>query len=573
MTSPTLYLGEALRRSFSQALYRCLEEVGSTKAAFYLRDPETGRFHRMADYGWPRQVMAPDLLEADHPVVVALGRERRGLVVNQLEAFPELAAFAGGAEAPRFLLHPVFERGAWLGLLIQRDRMRGGSFELGRDEPTALAICQALAEVWRQASSAPPAPPVQEEALPVALPPASALSSGLPGISGAQEQLEGFQHIPGEDTGFRPLSQDQAYTSRNLDETGGGAPEPAPARRLRTGAFLPEQRTYFWEAARLLTDLVPMAAVALWMEEPLETRPVLAYSRQPLSPDLKQQVLAHVTYHVSSVVQRDLRILTRVEEMDQEPLAGIFQAYLPVLLVGDGESHDLMMLFRMEDRPFTEAEQGRIQRVARLLGLHLQEVRLHERYHRAFLSVSLRLLGSPDGGAPKLRDHSLATARLCRSFGMHLELAAPDLEALCLAAILHDVGTFLLDPRLLSKPGLTPEEFDRIRAHPVLATTFLKDLRFPFDVLGIIRHHHERWDGRGYPDGLRGEAIPLASRVICLVEAFEVMSHGSAFQPPKAFREILDELRREAGGQFDPTLVAEFVEYLQARRREGGEGG
>lgn len=570
MTSPTLCLGEALRHPFSQVLYRCLEEVGSTKAAFYLRDPEGGRFHRMAHYGWPRQLTPPDLLEADHPLPVALGRERCGLVVNQMEAFPDLAAFAGGAEAPRFLIHPVFERGIWLGLLIQRDRMRGGPFELDRDEAPTLAICQALADVWRQAVSGPPA---QEAALPVALPPTSALTPGTAGPAGAQEQMEGFQRGPGEDTGFRPLSQDQAYTSRNLDETGGGAPEPAPGRRLRTGAFLPEQRTYFWEAARLLSHLVPVAAVALWMEEPLETRPVLAYSRQPLSPDLKQQVLAHVTYHVTTVVQRDLRILTRVEEMDLEPLAGIFQAYLPVLLVGDEASHDLMMLFRMEDRPFTEAEQGRIQMVARLLGLHLQEVRLHERYHRAFLSVSLRLLGSPEGGAPKLRDHSLATARLCRSFGMHLELAAPDLEALSLAAILHDVGTFLLDPRLLSKPGLTPEEVGRIRAHPVLATTFLKDLRFPFDVLGIIRHHHERWDGQGYPDGLRGEAIPLASRVISLVEAFEVMSHGSAFQAAKTHREALEELRREAGAQFDPTLVAEFVDYLQARRREGGDGG
>ena len=547
MTPSTQYLGEALRHPFSQVLYRCLEEVGSTKAAFYLRDPESGRFHRAAHYGWPRQVTPPDPLEADHPVPVALGRERRGFAVNQLETFPDLAAFGGGSETPRFLVHPVFDRGAWLGLLIQRDRMRGGPYEMERDDGPTLAICQALAEVWRQAVSRPAAAPAQDEALPVPLPPPAALSPGMSGPGGIQEQLEGFQHAPGEDTGFRPLTQDQAYTSRNLDDTGGGAPEPPPARRLRNGAFLPEQRTYFWDAARLLTELVPMAAVALWMEEPLEIRPVLAYSRQPLSPDLKQQVLAHVTYHVTSVVQRDLRILTRVEEMDREPLTGIFQAYLPVLLVGDGESHDLMILFRMEDRPFTEAEQGRIQMVA-------------------------RLLGTPEGGAPKLRDHSLATARLCRSFGMHLELPAPDLEALSLASILHDVGTFLLDPRLLSKPGLSPEEFDRIRAHPVLATTFLKDLRFPFDVLGIIRHHHERWDGRGYPDGLRGEAIPLASRVISLVEAFEVMSHGSAFQAPKSFRETLDELKREAGAQFDPTLVAEFVEYLQARRREGGEG-
>jgi putative nucleotidyltransferase with HDIG domain len=201
-----------------------------------------------------------------------------------------------------------------------------------------------------------------------------------------------------------------------------------------------------------------------------------------------------------------------------------------------------------------------------MVGFHLQEVRLHERYHRAFLSVSHRLLSSVEGGAPKLRDHSLATARLARSFALHLELQAAELEAVCIASILHDVGTFLLDPRLLSKPGLSPEEVTRIQAHPVLATTFLKDFRFPFDVLGIIRHHHERWDGGGYPDGLSGESIPLGSLIINLIEAFEVMNDGSAFKGPRPHREILEELRREAGGQFDPTLVAEFMDFLQSRR-------
>ena len=332
---------------------------------------------------------------------------------------------------------------------------------------------------------------------------------------------------------------------------------------------MPEQRTFFWEAATLLCNLLPLAAVALWMDESQEVRPVLAYSRQPLAPELKQQILAHVTYHVPRVQERELRILTRVEFLEKEPLTGIFQTYLPVMLMGEGEGQDLMLLFRSEDRPFSEREQGYVQMVARLVGFHLQEVRLHEHYHRAFLSVSHRLLSSVEGGAPKLRDHSLATAKLARSFALHLELPAPELEAVCIASILHDVGTFLLDPRLLSKPGLTLEERNRLQAHPVLATTFLKDFRFPFDVVGIIRHHHERWDGQGYPDGLKGEAIPLGSRIINLVESFEVMNDGSAFRPALAYREILDELRRGAGGQFDPTLVAEFLEFLQARRGHG----
>lgn len=577
-----LQLGDTLVLRFSQILYRCMEEVGSTKAALYLREPDSGTFHRIGHYGWPRQLAPPERLEPDSPVLTLVQRERRGLAVNQPSQFPELQPFGGGSEAPRYLLSPIFQSGEWVGLLVQRDRTRGAAYDVDRDAPATQEICQSIVEAWkdfRLGLTAPPPPPATTGApapaggLPVSVPPSEGMvQGGQPASSQAGELLEGFHHAPGADhTGFTQVPDELTFVTRNLDETSGGTgpgpAAPAEARRLRAGSFLPEQRGYFWEAASLLCSLVPVAAVSLWMEELLEVRPVLTYSRQPLSPELKQQVLAHVTYHVPKVVQRDLRILTRVEYLEREPLLGAFQTYLPVMLMGSGEAHDLLLLFRMDDRPFTELEQGYIQMVGRLLGFHLQEVRLHERYHRAFLSVSHQLLSSVEGGAPQLKDHSTATARLCRSFGMHLELPAEEVEALSLSAILHDVGTFLLDPRLLSKPGLTEEEKTRLRTHPILASTFLKDLRFPFDVLGIIRHHHERWDGKGYPDGLRGEAIPLGSRIINLVEAFEVITTGSAFKPARSLREAMDELRRESGGQFDPTLVVEFTEFIQARRR------
>jgi len=170
-----------------------------------------------------------------------------------------------------------------------------------------------------------------------------------------------------------------------------------------------------------------------------------------------------------------------------------------------------------------------------------------------------------EGGAPKLRTHSLNTARLARNLALHLGLPSSEVEAVSIAAILHDVGTFMLDPELVAKSPLTPEEQAKMQTHPILASTFLKDFRFPFDVLRIIRHHHERWDGAGYPDGLRGEEIPIESRIIHMVETFEVMSSGSDFKAAVASREVLDELRQEAGRQFDPTLVAGFLDFLASK--------
>jgi len=577
-------LGEALVHRFSQILYRCFEEVGSTKAALYLLVPEAEGFHLVSHFGWPRIAPPPEGLAGDDPLAVWARRERRSFVVNNADQAGELSKFLSGTESPRFLITPFFDRGEWAGLLVQKDRTKGALYDLERDEGPTQAICQEIVETMRDFRAGRSVVPTLTSApdgtalLQVSVPASGAMVPAPGQVSGqGVESLDGFQALPGQALAFAPVPPGQAIISRNLDEptdprlVASAVPTPPstvpvtpPAGGFRAGMFLPEQRTFFWEAATLLCNLVPLAAVALWMDEVLEVKPILTYSRQPLSPELKQQVLAHVTYHVPKVVERDLRILTKVEYLEKEPLMGIFQTYLPVILVAEGQ--DLMLLFRNEDRPFTEREQSYIEMVARMVGFHLQEVRLHERYHRAFLSVSHRLLNSVEGGAPKLRDHSLATAKLARSFALYLELPAADLEAVCIASILHDVGTFLLDPRLLAKPGLSTDEMARMQTHPVLATTFLKDFRFPFDVLGIIRHHHERWDGKGYPDGLRGESIPLGSRIINLIESFEVMNDGSAFKGPRSPREILDELRKGAGGQFDPTLVAEFLEFLQSRR-------
>jgi len=564
MLSLSLQMGEAFVRRFSQILYRCFEEIGSGKAALYMRGSEVVPFYLISNYGWPRTSIPPEELSLEDPLVVWAGRQRRSFVVNQSGPVAELAKFSLETEALRFLITPFFDRGEWVGLLIQKDRTRGLPYDLEGDEGRTLVICQEVIETMRDARvvrSVSPLPMAENRvALEVPVPPSSAMvAADAPAQAMSSELLEGFQPGTGEDRSFAPVVGASVLPDAPADIA------LAMHRSNRPGVFMPEQRTFFWEAAKLLCNLVPMGAVALWMDEPEEARPILAYSQQPLSPDLKQQVLAHFTYHVPNASEPDLRILTKVEFLENEPLTGIFQTYLPVVLTAEDDEQDLLLLFRNEDRPFTEEEQTSIQMVCRLVGFHLQEIRLHERYHRAFLSVSHKLLASTEGGAPMLQDHSRATAKLAQDFAVHLELSAVDVEAICIASILHDVGTFLLDPNLLTKTGPTDEEMGRIRTHPMLASTFLQDFRFPFDVLGIIRHHHERWDGKGYPDGLRGELIPLGSRIINLIEAFEVMSEGSAFRGPRPASEILSELRRGAGGQFDPMLTVEFLDFLQAR--------
>jgi putative nucleotidyltransferase with HDIG domain len=587
MVVSPLLLGEALANRCSQVLYRCMEEAGSTKGALYLRVPGQGGFEVVSFYGWPRGTRPPVTIPEGHPLLLRTQRARRTYVVNDASDSPELSAFGQGGEWPRYLITPVYVQGDWVGLLIQRDRIKGGIFDTERDEPPTLAICGDLVAAlkeFRFYGGPHPAPkqsigpgqvpeglptaadllgelaPAPERLLPPAhssVPPVHAPGPGAPSTGPSNnERLYGF---PGGKDGYTSLPWE-------ADRTLSGWVAPAPVNgERRKGMVPPEQRAFFWEIAGLISQILPATAVALWIEDPEEIRPILAFSTLPLSPELQQQILAHATFHLPAVRESDLRLISRTEMPEVPPWTGAFATYLPLLLNETPQGHDLVMVFRLEDHSFSLSEIEAIQQLSRMLALYLQEARLHVRYHHAFLSVSHRILQSGEGRVPSLRPHSLATARLARDLALMLDLPTEDVEAVSIAAMLHDVGLLLLDPQMLAKPTLSDEEMKKVRDHPELAAVFLKDLRFPFDVVRMIRHHHERWDGLGYPEGLRETAIPMGSRIIGLIEAYEVMTSGKSYRRPQGFRQVLAEIRNEAGSQFDPAVVEAFSE-LMARK-------
>ena len=582
MPSSQLPFNDVTTHRFAQVLYQCLEALGSTKTALYLCLKGADELRLVSHYGFPRLMPPPERLALEDPLVQWVRRERRTFAVNNAAEFPELACLVKGSDAPRLLFTPVYDKGQWLGFLVQRDRSRGAAYDVERDEAPTLAICQeiviALHELRmlstpgnaadsRPSSLLAPAPqPLHGEvpAIPVPVPhsdsmfPPTAPQHYAPGPA-----LEGFGP---NGAGEAPVpATEPARGDTEADKAQGTDASGLPV--LRPGIFLPEQRTFFWEAASLLCSIVPLGAVALWMDEPQELRPILAYSRLPLSPELKQEILVHATYHIGRVEEKDLRLLAKSEWIDENPAPG-----------------------RVPDLPSRDADGGRggpgpapplpdrgeavLRTGADLHPAGGPDARLPPPGGTAARAVppgvpvggpSHPLHGGGRRAGPALPQPH--TAKLARNFALRLELPSHEVEAVSIAAILHDVGTLLLDPKVLSKPELTPEDLARVRTHPVLASTFLKDFRFPFDVLRIIRHHHERWDGTGYPDGLKGEEIPIGSRIISLIEAFEVMSTGNGYKPPKPSREILEELRREASAQFDPSLASQFIEYLTTRAR------
>jgi putative two-component system response regulator len=168
-----------------------------------------------------------------------------------------------------------------------------------------------------------------------------------------------------------------------------------------------------------------------------------------------------------------------------------------------------------------------------------------------------------------LKDHCRHLAYRSARLAAYVGLRDLELEAVAYGALLHDIGKIGIAEHVLHKPGpLTEAESRAMREHPAIGERICDPLQMSRDFTPIIRHHHERWDGRGYPDRLIGEAIPLGARIVALADAYDAMVRGRPYRLPRTHDEAVEELRRHAGKQFDPGLVPLFIE--ETERLESG---
>jgi len=175
---------------------------------------------------------------------------------------------------------------------------------------------------------------------------------------------------------------------------------------------------------------------------------------------------------------------------------------------------------------------------------------------RRFLADLDRREGYVPGHSVAVCEHALAIAR-------ELEVREAELPALALGALLHDIGKVFIQTKLLSKSGpLARVEAEAIRLHTVLGEAFLKPTIADATVLAVVRSHHERWDGNGYPDGLGGYGIPLAARIVATADAFIAMREARPYRRALALDEVVDELQRSAPSQLDSFCVSALLDSV-----------
>jgi len=162
--------------------------------------------------------------------------------------------------------------------------------------------------------------------------------------------------------------------------------------------------------------------------------------------------------------------------------------------------------------------------------------------------------------SPSLLGHSQRVAAVCKRFCRKLELPKKEAGHIYLAGLLHDIGMIYVPDNIIQKQdSLTADETGVLRKHPVIAETILANIGLLQGILPIIRHHHEACDGSGYPDALKGEAIPLGARILCIADCFDALSSGWPRQGAGSPGEALEEMRARAGSMFDETLFKEFA--------------
>jgi putative nucleotidyltransferase with HDIG domain len=172
--------------------------------------------------------------------------------------------------------------------------------------------------------------------------------------------------------------------------------------------------------------------------------------------------------------------------------------------------------------------------------------------------------------AIEAKDHTtgahLARVRIyALEIGKDLGITDAEMSALKAAAVLHDIGKLAVPEHIISKPGkLTPEEFDKMKIHPVVGAEILEQVHFPYPVAPIVRSHHEKWDGTGYPDGLSGEEIPVGSRILAAVDCLDALASDRQYRKALPLDEAMARVEVDAGKHFDPRVVA----ALKARYRE-----
>jgi response regulator RpfG family c-di-GMP phosphodiesterase len=218
---------------------------------------------------------------------------------------------------------------------------------------------------------------------------------------------------------------------------------------------------------------------------------------------------------------------------------------------------------RWERTPFTIEKSSLALALVQHASIAIKNAYLYQSLQKAHLQTIIGLAEALETRDSYTRGHSDRAMGHAHAIAQELRLTPEQADRLRYAVILHDIGKIGIPDAVLNKPGkLTKEEYELMKTHPEKGANIVSKIRFLERIAPLIRHHHERWDGTGYPDGLAGEGIPIESRVVATLDSYDAMTSDRIYRKALGLEYTMNELRRCSGTQFDPDVVEAFLKVL-----------
>ncbi len=273
---------------------------------------------------------------------------------------------------------------------------------------------------------------------------------------------------------------------------------------------------------------------------------------------------------VSAVRERKGPLL--VNSIASDPAFGWLAAYARRLIAVPLQRGDQVLgcLFGLDKATgdFDSVDSKLLTSIANESAIYLENALLFGDVHDLMMGLLHALTSAVDAKDAYTCGHSERVALVGRHLAVQVGLSEDDVEKVYMAGLLHDVGKIGVPESVLQKTGrLTPEEFEQIKKHPQIGARILADVKQLEGVVPGVLHHHERYDGHGYPAGLSGKDIPLFGRIICLADCFDAMTSSRTYRKALPLEVAMAEIRRCSGTQFDPALAEAFLQITAEQLR------
>ena len=317
---------------------------------------------------------------------------------------------------------------------------------------------------------------------------------------------------------------------------------------------------FFRQACLDVLEVMNVRGMGVTLNADISNRPEPALYGKMTLPQAKVGRLAEQLTAMLWELKGPLLINNLAADPSFQWLSGSAKQLLAVPLQRQDQVLGCLYALDKLEGEFDSVDTKLLNSIANESAIYLENAMLFEDVHGLMMGLLHSLTSAVDAKDTYTHGHSERVALVSRHLAQQMGLADHDVEQIYMAGLLHDVGKIGVPEAVLQKTGkLTPEEFDQMKRHPQIGARILQDIKQMREIIPGVLHHHERYDGKGYPSGLAGEKIPLMGRVICLADCFDAMTSNRTYRKALPLEVALTEIRRCSGTQFDPRLAEHFL--------------